>query len=108
MKNVVISALAGVACTLAPAMAADRTRSAWPAETLSGTIEMVDPGQKLVVVEGPYKALFDMVVTPETRIKAGHRVLRIDDLSRYQNQPVSIRFVPERRGDVAQSMEISG
>ena len=67
---------------------------------------MVDTGVKLVIVEGPNKALFDMVVTPKTQIKFGNQELNIKDLSRYQNKPVWIKFVPERRGDVA-SLSVS-
>jgi hypothetical protein len=36
-------------------------RSAWPPETLSGKISMVDPDRKLVVVETPDGIPFDMV-----------------------------------------------
>jgi hypothetical protein len=116
MKNVTNPVLAGAVCALAlaiPAAAGDKaiaakTQSAWPPETLSGTITMVDRAQKLLVVQDPDKVTFDMVVTPKTHIKSGNESLTLQDLSRYQNQNVSIKFVPERRGDVAESIRIKG
>lgn len=124
MKKVAVWFFASALCALVsaiPLAAADNSmstsakaansammQSAWPPETLYGTITMVDPGQKLVVVEGPNKALFDMVVTRRTSISSGSQELNIEDLSQYQNKPVSIMFVPERRGDVAESIRVNG
>ena len=83
-------------------------RSAWPPETLSGKITMVEPGQKLVVVQDSNGVPFDMVVTPKTRIRSGNQAITLKELTEYQNKDVSIQFVPERRGDVAESIRISG
>jgi hypothetical protein len=87
---------------------ATAVRSAWPAETLSGKITMVDPVKNLVVVETADGVPFDMVLTPRTRIESGQQRVTIQDLSGDVNRNVSVRFVPERRGDVARSMEIGG
>jgi hypothetical protein len=81
-------------------------RSVWPPETLSGTIAMVKPNQKLLVMETPSGVPYDMVITPHTRIKSGDRLIKIKDLSSDMNQPVSVTFTPERRGDVATSIPI--
>jgi hypothetical protein len=83
-------------------------RSAWAPETLSGNITMVDPAQNLMVVETPNGVPFDMVVTSKTRIQFGAQALTLKDLTRDSNKTVSVRFIPERRGDVAKSIQISG
>jgi hypothetical protein len=83
-------------------------RSVWPAETLSGKITMVDPARKLVVVEPSDGVPFDMVVTANTRIKAGDQAIALKDLTREMNRTVSVRFNPERRGDVATSIHVNG
>jgi len=67
---------------------------------------MVNPDRKLLVVDGPDQVPFDMVVTAKTHITYDGRAVPLKSLTRYQNQPVSIQFVPERRGDVAESIRI--
>ena len=119
MRKITMCSLAGAACALLlalPAVAANNTtagngsaadRTAWPAETMTGKITMVDPGQNLLVVT--YQGVpFDMVVTPNTRIRSGDQALTLKDLQQDQNKGVSLRFVPESRGDVAQTIRISG
>jgi len=111
-----LSFLAGMASSLLLAIplaaangpANSATRNAWPAETLSGKITMVDPAQNLVVVQTPDGVPFDMVLTPRTLIDSGNQRVTMKDLSGDINQNVSVRFVPERRGDVARSIEIGG
>jgi len=124
MKSLAMSLLAGTASVLllaAPVLATTKStaapakttavksavRSAWPPETLSGKIISVDPGQNLVVVQGPDGVPFDMVATARTRIRSGNEPVTLQDLSGYQNQNVSVRFIPERRGDVAESIRIN-
>ncbi|MGO9257206.1 MAG: hypothetical protein ACLQU1_13010 [Bryobacteraceae bacterium] len=88
--------------------AATAIRSAWPPETLSGKISMVDPDRKMVVVETPDGIPFDMVLTARTRIKSGDRAITLKELTGDMNKAVSVKFTPERRGDVARSIEIGG
>jgi hypothetical protein len=83
-------------------------RGAWPPETLSAKIAMVDPDRKRVILETPDQVTYDMVVTSKTRIKSGGQVLTLKDLSWDKNKAVSVSFVPERRGDVARSIQITG
>jgi hypothetical protein len=83
-------------------------RNVWPPETISGTIASVDPDTKLVIIETQDGVPFDMILTPATRIQSGGQRLKRSDLSQDINKNVSIRFVPERRGDVAQSIRIIG
>jgi hypothetical protein len=83
-------------------------RSAWPPETLSGKIAMVDPNRKLAVVETPDGVTYDMVVTAKTRIKSGAQAVALKDLTLDLNKTVSVKFTPERRGDVARSIQITG
>jgi hypothetical protein len=68
---------------------------------------MVNPAQNLVVVQTPDGVPFDMDVTARTRINAGDRSVALKDLTQDINKPVSVQFVPERRGDVAKSIRIS-
>ncbi len=83
-------------------------RNAWPPEALSGKITIVDPAQKLVVVETPNGVPFDMVVTSKTRIKSGNQALTLKELTQDSNKTASIKFIPARRGDVAKSIQIRG
>jgi|SRR5215471_8615392 len=126
MKNVTTSAFASAVCVLllaVPMAAANRSagttrgttaakpsapRSAWAAETISGTITMVDPVRGLVVVRGPDGVPYDMAVTAKTRILSNNRVLTLQDLAQDQNQDVSVQYVPERRGDVAKAIRVGG
>lgn len=125
MKRVAMLSLSGALCALLSAIpisaagkAADTSgktapmhstpmkRSGWPAETLSGKICTVDLAQQLVVVDDSNGVPFDMKITPRTHIESGDQSLSVQDLSQYQNKSVSIRFVPERKGDVAESIRI--
>lgn len=117
MKNVV-SVIASVACALLlalPAAAASKPATAktrpaaektqWAPETLSGKITMVDPNQKLIVVQSD-GVPFDMMITPRTRIEANGNRIGWNSLKNDQNQSVTLRFVPEARGDVARTVKI--
>ena len=117
--------LAGAACALLlaiPLIAADKPatktnkkttatavrRTAWKPETLSGKIMKVDPDQKLVVVQTNDGVPFDMRVTARTRIKSGDREVGLKDLTQDTNKTVSVKFTPERRGDIARSIQLNG
>jgi len=125
MKRVEVSILAAVACALGvaiPLPAANKpagemkkneattasVRSAWRPEKLFGKIAMVDPNLKLAVVETPDGVLYDMVVTAKTRIKSGAQAITLKDLTQDLNKAVLVQFTPERRGDVAKSIQITG
>lgn len=88
--------------------AAAAVRRAWAPETLAGKITIVDPQRKLVVVQAAGGVPFDMVVTPKTRINAGDRAVTFKALAADTNKAVSVEFTPERRGDVARSIRVSG
>jgi len=83
-------------------------RNAWPAEMLTGKIMMVDPAQHLLVVQDASGVPFDMVVTHTTRIRSGDQRLNLGDLTSDVNKNVTLRFTPERRGDVADSIHVGG
>jgi len=123
MKRLITSILAGAVCALVLVMtaaAADKPpaavsdvhstalRSAWPPENLSGTMVMANPKADFVVVKGPDGVPFDMTITPKTHIWSGDRKVSLENLEHYLNKQVSVRFVPERRGDVAESIRITG
>ena len=116
MKTPTISFLSAVLFVLLlslPATAASKAktspmRKAWPSETLSGKITAVAADRKVVVVTAPDGIPFDMLVTPKTRIRSGTQAINFKDLTEYQSKNVSIKFVPERRGDIAKSIRIGG
>ena len=81
---------------------------AWPPETMTGKITKVEPDRHLVVVQSEDGVPFDMIVTAKTRIVSGNQALAFKDLATDQDRAVTIKFVPERRGDVAESIHISG
>jgi hypothetical protein len=82
-------------------------RKTWPPETIAGKIMMVDPAKKLVVVRAN-GASFDMLVTPSTRIRSGDHRLTLKDLDQDKQKGVSVRFIPERAGDIARSIDVTG
>lgn len=125
MTKVMHTFLAGASCALLltiPLAAADSTaakvqknatkaaaaRSVWPQETLSGRITMVDPDQKLVVVQTEDGVPYDIDVTARTLIESGDHLIALKDLTQDVNQTVSVTFIPERRGDVARKIQIQG
>jgi hypothetical protein len=81
------------------------TTKRWPAEDLKGTISMVDPKMDLVVVRDSSGVPFDIKVARSTRIDAGAK--REDLAQLAPKQSVSIRFVPEGRGDIAQKIQVN-
>ncbi|HEV2448109.1 MAG TPA: hypothetical protein VGS58_19395 [Candidatus Sulfopaludibacter sp.] len=92
----------------APARTAKAARHAWPAEDITGTIASVDPARHLVIVKTSDGVPFDMTVGRSTRIEAGTQTVKLDDLNSDVNKSVSVKFVPERRGDVARTIQITG
>ncbi len=84
--------------------AAKSMRTAWPPETLTGKIMEVDAARRLVVVEGPGDVPYDMKVNRSTKIISGEQPVKLDSLS--ANQPVEVRFTPERSGDIAQLIQV--
>src|SRR5579862_8350164 len=81
-------------------------RDRWPAENLSGRISMVEPDKKLVFVQDSSGTMFEFEVPPKTRILDGARHLTVGDLAAKSNQPVTVRYIPERKGDVASTIEL--
>lgn len=77
----------------------------WPAEDLKGTVSMVDPKMDLVVVRDSSGIPFDIKVARSTRIDAGAKPEDLAQLA--PKQSVSIRFVPEGRGDIAQKIQVN-
>jgi hypothetical protein len=83
------------------------TRTAWPSETLAGKIVLIDPAKRMVIVKGPDGVPFDMLVTPSTRITSGSHRLTLKDLDVHKQKGVSVRFIPERAGDIARSVQVT-
>lgn len=119
MRKSILTALMAVAmvsipATCATATAAKASKTAqqtdhqmWPAENLSGTISMVDPALRLVVVQDSNGVPYDIVVDRHTHIKSANGMLTLNDLKSDLNRSVTLKFVPESRGDVAEAINVS-
>lgn len=79
-----------------------------PAETLSGKIAIVDTAQKLLVVEGARGVTYSFVLRAGTRITSGGQRVKLDELPAHKGKQASVKFVPTRRGNLAQTVEITG
>ncbi len=76
----------------------------WQAQELKGTISMVDPQQDLLVVRDSSGTPFDIQVQRSTRIRNGLSPATLSQLSK--NESVSIRYIPEARGDIARQIQL--
>lgn len=76
----------------------------WPAETLKGTVSMVDPKMDLVVVRDSSGVPFDFKIARSTRIDQGAKREELSQLT--PKESVSVHFVPEAKGDVARMIQI--
>ncbi len=92
----------------ANATAAKTERTAWPPETLAGKIMMVVPAKDLVIVRGPDGVPFDLRVTAATHIESGDHKIALKDLNQDTKKTVSVRYVPERAGDIARTIQVTG
>jgi hypothetical protein len=79
----------------------------WRPETLSGKITMVDPALKLIVVQDSSGVPFDIKVNGSTHIKSANGMLNLSDLNSHLNRNASVKFVPESRGDIAKTINVS-
>ena len=82
-------------------------RTAWPPETLAGRIMMVIPAKNLVIVKGSDGVPFDMRVTTATRIESGDHEIALKNLIVDMQKGVSVRYVPERAGDIARTIQVT-
>ena len=110
MRKTMLTLFGTVACIVAlaiPAMAADQKSavpSVWPAETLSGTVWTVDMARHVLTIKDPSGVPFDIVVPPSASIESGQKEIKFGDL--LSAQKVSVKFVPEGRGDVAEAINV--
>jgi hypothetical protein len=119
MRKSILTALAAVAMVCIPATCATAantkvTKTAqhsnnqmWRLETLSGKITMVEPALKLIVVQDSSGVPFDIKVSSSTRIKSANGMLSLRDLNSDVNRVASVKFVPESRGDIAKTINVS-
>ena len=76
------------------------------AETISGTLQMVAADKKIMVLTDSAGAPFNFKVTSTTRIKVAGKKAKLDELASQTNKSASVKFLPTRSGNVAQSIEI--
>lgn len=77
-------------------------------ESLSGKIEMVVPDQNLLVVSGPNGVPYDLIVTRKTVIVIGDKRGNLESLAGAVGKAVSVGFVPQRDGNYATRIEVTG
>ncbi len=77
-----------------------------PAETISGRLYILVRDQKIVVLEGAGRMIYNFNVTAATKIKIGEKEAAFEDLSALTTKRVTIRFVPMREGNVTKEREI--
>jgi len=82
-------------------------RTAWPPETLAGKIMMVVPAKDLVIVQGPGGVPFDLRVTSATHIESRDHKIALKKLNQDTQKAVSVRYVPERAGDIARTIQVT-
>jgi len=80
----------------------------WSPVTFSGTISMVDPAERLVVVRDSTGVPFDVVVTHATRIRSGDQKLTLPELAAQTDKAVSVTLIPEKRGDMGKMIQVRG
>jgi hypothetical protein len=77
------------------------------AETLSATIKVVDVEKKLLFVRASDGVSYSFIVGPSTRISLGAQRIKLADLPLHADKGASVKFVPTRRGNIAQSIDIA-
>jgi len=106
----VVLVLAFFGATLAVAQEAAPAEKAAPAvkaETISGTISMVVAEKKLVVLTGSGGVSYNFKVSGGTRIKVAGKKAKFAELAAQTNKSATVKFLPLRSGNVAQSIEVS-
>lgn len=78
------------------------------AESISGKIQMVVPDQNLVVISGPNSVPYDLKITPKTVIVVGEKRGTIQSLGDQIGKTASVGFVPQRDGNYADRVEVTG
>jgi len=77
------------------------------AETISGTLQTVVADKKIVILTDSAGTPFNFKITGATRIKVGGKKAKLDDLASQTSKGASVKFLPTRAGNVAQTIEIS-
>lgn len=104
-RKVLTSAVLFALLTAVGAVAVSAQVKLGSRETLSGTISIVDSSERQLYVEAN-NASYSFVVEASTRITFDGRQLAFADLAEHVDKSVTITFVPMRRGNVAQSIEV--
>lgn len=75
-------------------------------ETIAGTLQMVAMDKKIVVVADATGTPFNFKVTGATRIKVAGKKAKLGELAGQTGKSASVKFLPLRSGNVAQSIEV--
>jgi hypothetical protein len=77
-------------------------------EQISGTISFVGPSDKEITLMGANGTPYDFNVTRSTKVDVGGQKVGPTTLTSEYNKPATVRFVPTARGNLAQTLEITG
>lgn len=89
------------------ASAASTMWNSFKPETLTGTISMIEPGQKEIFLSGSNGASFEFKLTPRTKIQIGGERSTIAQLAERAQNKATVTFVARPKGDIAHSITVS-
>jgi hypothetical protein len=75
-------------------------------ETISGTLQIIVADKKLVVLTDARGIPFNFKVTGATRIKVAGKKAKLAELAGQANKSASVKFLPLRSGNVAQTIDV--
>jgi hypothetical protein len=78
------------------------------AEDLSGAITAVDPSDKEVTLMGSNGVPYDFDLGKTTRVELSGNKIAASQLATETNKQATVHFVPTARGNLADSIQISG
>jgi hypothetical protein len=78
------------------------------AEELSGRIAFIGPSGKEVTLMGANGIPYDFRLTSRSKIDVAGKKIGVDELAAENHKQATVRFLPTTRGNLAESLEISG
>ncbi len=75
-------------------------------ETISGTLTIVNAEDKLIFVKAENEITYDFRIGPQTKISAGEKTLKFDQLADQVGKGVEVVFRPLKTGNAASTVAI--
>jgi len=109
MNIILFSVCLAIFCGMVPMLAnepAPKTTVVVKSETITGTLTIVDPAEKMIYLKSAEGIVYDFKIIETTKITAADAKLKFDDLSAQIGKQLEVVFRPLTIGNVAQSVEI--